>query len=132
MCAVDYGEPTDVARIELRKARKQHKCDDCGRIIEPRETYTHWVFLSEGYWSKGACCAHCRAASKWLVEQCGGFLYVGILDDLEEHWNEEPLLCSMRLGRLIVGCRRRWKRRDGSLMPIPAVPDREGTPCMTI
>ena len=62
-------------------------------------------------------CRHCRAAASWLTDRCGGWLWSAVGEDLFEHWDagcdDHELL------RLIVGWRKDWTRRDGTLMPEP-------------
>lgn len=46
--------------IVQRKARKPHRCDDCSRVIQPGEEYTHgrWVGGDAPMTFKG--CSDCR------------------------------------------------------------------------
>lgn len=121
MCMVDDGEGWKVFRSEWRTARKQHACYDCGRKIEPGERYYFATGISNDDWRRWDTyreCAHCQYAAKWLLAECGGYLFGGILEDLEEHWDGE-LMRDLHIGRAIVGLRRRWRRKDGSLMAVP-------------
>ena len=100
-----------------RTARKPHRCDECGRTIEPGEQYK----IGAGIYDRSAWhakqCRHCVAATTWLQAECGGFLHNAVREDLEEHWSE-VLPRSLWLGRAIVGMRRRWRRRDGTLLAV--------------
>lgn len=120
MCMVDLADDGYWVTLtnKFRKARKQHRCVECARMIEPGETYRYASGVGEYGIDVWHCCEHCYAASSWLVKTCGGFLWEAVGEDLKEHWDESPEYCSMWLGRAIVGMRRQWRRRDGSLMSV--------------
>lgn len=120
MCMADDGDGFVVSSSATRRARRRHECGECGRLIEPTlgERYEHATGLYEGHWQTFKTCGHCVAARSWLMVTCNGFLYNGVLEDLEEHWDESWELRSHYLGRAILGMRRRWSRRDGTLMPV--------------
>jgi hypothetical protein len=116
MCAIDWSDGWEFYSAAERRARKDHKCYDCNRVIHRGETYHHAAGKSDGYFCDYKICAHCIAAGAWLNAACGGWLYGGIGEELREHWQYEPDHHSMALGRIIIGHRRRW--RDGA-DPIP-------------
>ena len=93
-----------------RRARKSHKCCDCGREIKTGETYNYGKGLMDGYYFMDAkTCAQCQAAAGWLTAVCNGYLYEGIGEELREHWDEEWQFRCLALGKLCIGHRRRWK-----------------------
>lgn len=112
-----------VVRQEDRRARKGHCCCECGRTIALAETYRYEAGVLGGYFEQYRTCRHCMVAREWLIRECSGWCYEGVLLDLEEHWDESPWLRTLTLGRLIIGMRRRW-RSDGTgrLMPVPELP----------
>jgi len=117
---VDWGNGWKVFRTETRQARKPYRCCECRREIAAGETYEYatGILSGEYYWLTMRTCAHCAAGpERWLTRNCGGWLYEGVLEDLEEHRREGegdiPLL------RYIIGMRRQWRRRDGTLMAVP-------------
>ena len=126
MCMVDAcEEPWSWSSIRERKARKAHRCSECEREIELGERYMDGRAGYDGSVSVWKTCAHCAAAVSWLQETCRGYLIHGALEDLLEHWNERidadgRNLRSGYLGRSIIGMRRKWRRRDGALMAVPA------------
>ena len=122
MCMIDMldgGSPTFHQEFV---ARREHLCGDCRRRIAPGERYTVAKGPYDGQWWRAKQCDHCRMATKWLIRQCNGFLYEGVLEDLEEHWNEDWLLRSHGLGRLILGMRKQWQPY-GKLLPLQWVSD---------
>jgi hypothetical protein len=120
MCMADY---TDGASIVLhdrnQKARKEHKCSECHRTIQIGETYNVQRAVFDGQADSYKTCAHCQVVQSWLQKECGGYVYQGVHEDINEH----------RLGgygfgvvRLAAGMGAGWHRRDGRLWPIPKLP----------
>lgn len=108
MCMIEDAEIWRVYRTQDRRARRDHRCEECDRRIATGERYHHAVGLLDGDWYTMRCCAHCRAAAEWLVVVCGGYIHSAVLEELREHWNDEPDLRSRGLARLIIGMRHRW------------------------
>jgi hypothetical protein len=123
MCMVDYGDGWKVFRAEQRTARKEYRCYECNRVIEPGERYEFATGITnDGYdkWSVMHTCAHCQAGPcRWLNRVCGGYLYGGVYEDLDEH-RFEPDVRDMALYRALIGMKRKWRKRDGTLMAVPA------------
>lgn len=104
---------------EIRKARKTHTCTECRRVIKPKEFYQYVSGKWEGIISTHHTCSHCLVVQKWLQKECGGFLFEGLLEDIQEHFYEGYY----RVGKLTVGMRRKWKKFNSEeLMKIPALP----------
>lgn len=123
MCMVEYAESYGYRHIRHARptARKAHKCDECGRTIAPPEIYRLHVFVEEGRFDRSITCAHCGVAQDWLSAECGGYLYHGVADDIQEHVEERHY--GLDLARLAIGIKRQWRRlRSDSLMPVPALP----------
>lgn len=125
----DNADPCSFWDESQRKARKTHKCSECGRAIEAGEVYRYCRWVLEGQWDTSKMCGHCEVAAEWLRKNCGGFLIHGIHEDIREHVDEYaylgwPYLAG--LGRLDIGIRRDWKirrgPRAGQLMAIPKLP----------
>ena len=120
MCAIDDADRYTVYHEATRRARKQHKCDECRRLIEPGETYRCTSGLSEGHWTINRVCAHCTVATNWLQAECGGYLDGGVQEDIEEHAAEYR---QAALWRLVIGMRRKWRAfKADALMALPKTP----------
>lgn len=118
MCMVDTGDGmVEILRTEDRKARKIHKCHECGRQIQPGETYLYEAFVFDGFGTHKTC-AHCQIPRKFILDHCHGFLYGQIREDLWDHVLGGEY--GGKLARLFVGMKRQWKAfRSESLMPVP-------------
>lgn len=120
MCMTDYDPPT-LYQSSMRKAKKQHKCGECYRTIEPGEQYQYVLGVWNGARGDHKTCQHCVVAQILLFDKCHGFIHQGVKEDLHEHLYE-PIEWKYTAARLIVGMRRKWKafRGDG-LMPVVAL-----------
>lgn len=117
MCLIDEAEGGwDLLREGYQKARKEYRCEECNREILGGDRYWYTAAKTDGYLFTYRACEHCRAASAWLTMECSGFLCGGVLEDLCGHLEETK---QYNLRRLIVGIRRKWRRRNGALMPVP-------------
>jgi hypothetical protein len=121
MCMIDYGDGTvTLIRDEVRKARKQHGCSECGRTIDPGEKYRFEFYTFDGQRTSHRTCAHCQVVRGWLWDECGGWLYGGVEEDFREHAHEGYY--GIDLLRLVVAQSKNWRRPDGSLRPVPKRP----------
>ena len=121
MCMTDDfdGRSTQL-RSEDVAARKPHHCCECSRLIAVGETHHIYVYLFEGDFFSDRTCSHCYTASQWLVRECRGFILTRVEEDLREHWQEVGIR-TRELAVLIWGIGRQWRKRDGSLMPLPTI-----------
>jgi hypothetical protein len=78
---------------------------------------------TEGDMWQAKMCAHCHAGAALLQKHCGGWLFGGVQEDLQDHISE-VLPWSMRAARLVVGMRRKWRRFDGNGMMSQASGDK--------
>lgn len=115
MCAIEDCEPWKVCRQENRRARKQHRCTECGRTIQTGERYSCITGLAEDHWQRFRICNHCLAAGRWLDIMCSGWPLTMLCDELREHSEEFQ---SDLLGDLYQSVRNGWQ--DGQA-PIPDV-----------
>lgn len=121
MCRVDDCERVEILQNADRKARKRHKCSECYRPILAGETYHYECGICEGSFDTYRTCSHCMVARGWLAENCGGWVYTQVLEEIEEHAEEYPKI-AFGLNRIIVGAKRKWQSFGGGLMAIPKMP----------
>lgn len=122
MCRVDECDGrVEVLQSKDRKARKEHGCGECGRVIVIGETYHYEFGTMEGHADAYVTCAHCMTGRGWLQKNCGGFVYEQTVDELNEHAQDYPAL-RLPLYRVVVGAKRQWQRFGGGLMNMPKMP----------
>lgn len=131
MCMADYadGDGGQLISEGKRKARKAHQCGECFRTIEPGEAYEFSTYAHEGSMTTYKVCVHCAVAMAWLGDNCGGWLWGGIWEDIQEHVDEYrsvyPIV-ARQLKRLSVWADHDWKvhrgPRKGARLPVPAMP----------
>jgi hypothetical protein len=115
----DCDEVCTVLSTRISTARKPHCCTECSRIIETGESYLSESCLFDGDFTIYKTCAHCRVTREWLEAECGGFVYQGIREDIDDHAREGYGFGVMRLA---IGMRKKWRYGNASLMPIPKCP----------
>lgn len=121
MCMIDECDAwTTYFPPRVYRTRYERRCDECGRTIPVGEQYHYEGGVIEGHIDMFATCLHCAAAREFLRAECGGWVFYAVRDELEEHWHEDVLYRTIWLGRCIHGMRRKWQRRDGTMMPVPA------------
>lgn len=110
----------------VMSARKQHSCGECERSIEPGEQYRSTSGLFDGEWLTNNVCHHCTFATRWLWDNCAGYVDAAVQMDLEYHLEEEIHpgdKCHFAMARVLIGMRRRWQHH-GQLMSLPhEIPD---------
>lgn len=84
----DYydGEFVTMLSEATRKARKGHKCSECGRIIQKGESYKYETFAWDGSVSTSKTCADCMSIRK---EFFCTYNFGELLFELWERINEE-------------------------------------------
>lgn len=123
MCMIDYAERCTVLSDTEPTARKAHRCDECHRIIEPGEKYKNESLLMDGQASTHKTCRHCLRVREWLCDECGGWVYGGVEEDIREHsWEGYGVAVKM----MAAGMERKWKRRDGRMWRLPSLPKVSG------
>ncbi len=123
MCMVDDCDDfvTTVRDGSWHTARKAHKCAECRRQIGIGERYHSEAFVFDGKFTVHKTCAHCMVARQWLRDECGGWMYGGVEEDVREHCTN-GYQYPVGVYRLAIGMHQRWRKRNGSLRPVPAVP----------
>lgn len=104
------------------KARKDHRCCECGRTIHKGERYHTQGGLNDGYFQWHKTCAHCTIAARWLEVACDGWIFTMRQEDLGDHvTGHEKELRSRALTRLYRWMLADWHDRAGRLRPPAAV-----------
>lgn len=116
----------DFTEVTHHVARKEHKCYECGGIIEPLDVYERTAGKWDGDFSVFKVCGHCETARDWLLNETDWLEYLdpaGGLDgiqgaqfyfgSLREHLQEQASECdrkyAFRAYRFIVLMDRRRK-----------------------
>jgi hypothetical protein len=121
MCMIDDAEgPVTMLSTAAPRARKQHKCAECARRIEPGESYSVERFLFDGSLTTHKTCSHCLVARGWLYDECGGFMYGSVEEDIREHATGGGYPVGVL--RLAVGMWWKWKAPSGRMLPVPKMP----------
>ncbi len=120
MCLVDCCDGLSIVMHQRHpKARVAHRCGECGRMIQPGETYMVERTVFDGQAKTHKTCRHCEAVRSWLSSECGGFVYGAVSEDIDGHsWHGYGIRVSM----MAVGIQRKWTRKDGRMWPLPRLP----------
>lgn len=108
-------EPPSVCAEILRKAKKTHRCEECGKEIPPGRSYMRCSSLTDGHWMSWPACMKCHRIEKTHAaaeRSMGGnsSYYVGqLLETVKECIREEP--------HYVVAFRAAWKGE-----PVPKKP----------
>jgi hypothetical protein len=122
MCRIDACERVQIFQESRRKARKVHHCTECGRAIAIGESYRYEAGICEGYLDTHKTCDHCMVARQWLLDNCEGWVYSQVLEEIREHAEEYPKI-ALGLYKIAIGGARKWKKKHSNdLMPLPKMP----------
>lgn len=83
-CSCDY-DPPDFHCATIRKARKPHRCEECGTQIKPGERYEHVAGANDGsIWTAKTCneCWELRQFVKINIP-CFCWMYGNMIEDAE-------------------------------------------------
>ncbi len=116
----DADEMSELISSCSQKARKDHICSECSRIIKKGEVYVAEFLKNGGDTSYYKTCAHCQVCREWLLSECSGFVYEQVYEDMMEHATNG--LYPMAVMRLAIGMKKEWTRKDGNLLSIPKMP----------
>ncbi len=121
MCGSDDGWDVEFYREVKRKARKAHRCDECGTLIQPGEHYIRVSQKFDGSVSDWADCLLCsRVKSAYFkAEHAVGhhdatYTRRGLRETIAECIAEEP--------HFLIAFRAAWKGEPVPKAPPP--PDR--------
>lgn len=119
MCRIDDADPALVWNERWPKARIEHSCVECHRIIGVTERYqTISALHDHGWgWKTYKTCAQCVQAHRWLDVVCGGWLVGEVHADLRDHLSEPPPIRTFHLLWLITLMGRGWMRGGTLVTP---------------
>lgn len=121
MCMIDSAnERVTMLAKTARRAQKNHKCDECYRMIEPVERYLEERFVDDGMIFTHKTCRHCQVVRDWLLAECSGWVFGSVKEDLHEHAVDGDYPTDVK--RLAVSMRRKWRDFHGRLMLAPERP----------
>lgn len=106
-CYCDY-EPATVYRASRQIARKQHKCAECARMIQPGERYESVFAIWDGDVGTPKTCQHCLALRDYVVAHvpCSCWSHHNmredVLGDAEAYAHEAPGLLFGALRREVA------------------------------
>jgi hypothetical protein len=90
------NDPPSVMRKEQRKAKKEHRCCECGRTIRSGETYEYVWGVWDGSAGTYKTCSHCVALRDYTTAHvpCFCWYYGGMrieaIEMLREYAHEAP------------------------------------------
>lgn len=108
-CYCNYDMPSVYVQ-ETRKARKEHKCAECGSNIKPGQQYEHTFGIWDGHLDRIKTCQHCVDMREFVRAHVPCFcwehhnLHECCFDTAREYANEAP--------GLLFGTYRRSIRRE--------------------
>lgn len=79
----DLGYYNEFFAEDTREAKKNHKCGECGRMIQRSEVYHRAVGKCEGDWFVAKTCPECAEIRTVLI--CGEYFYGCLWEDIQEH-----------------------------------------------
>lgn len=97
----------------LRAFTADQTCGECRRKINRGENYFLVVSKDDGELWTAILCAHCKVVAEYLTHRDGEVWYGGIAEVLEVSAE------TSREYRYMLEMRRKWTRKDGTLVPVP-------------
>lgn len=123
-CYCDIGDPPEYYRVRIVKARKQHRCEECSRVILPGESYECVTGKWEGAVSILKTCSNCLDIRRFVQNSVPCFCWWhgdmlqnahDTIDDAYSRARDEVKGLFMGYGRLVIaGRRRRMQAREAA------------------
>lgn len=112
-CYCDYDPPA-FYKEEIRRARKPHKCDECGGTISVGEQYEHVWGKWEGYVAHIDTCERCRDIYQWTRNNvpCVCKVHGNLIEECEDAIDAATFRVSEETVGLRFGFLRRKVLRD--------------------
>ena len=72
MCEIWIDDPCSVwVSSKVSRARKKHRCEDCGATVLPGQSYWRLFSVYDGKGSSSKSCVRCKAARKVFMDAHG-------------------------------------------------------------
>ncbi|AWI90240.1 hypothetical protein C0214_19455 [Methylobacterium sp. DM1] len=112
-CYCDYDAP-EFYRVEIRKARKSFRCEECGGPIKPGEKYEFVAGSWDHYVSQFRTCERCHDIRVWVKNNvpCFCWAHGNMVDDAREAVSEAAWRAPEETKGLRFGFARRLLLRD--------------------
>ena len=112
-CFCDFDPPT-FSSIGIRKARKPHRCEECGNKIRPGDSYEYVAGMWEGCFSQFKTCEHCRDLRVWTMNNipCLCWCYGNMDEDIKYAIDDAIIRAPDETRGLRFGLLRRISARD--------------------
>lgn len=112
-CYCDY-EPAEFFQSSKPRARKEHRCYECGGRILPGEQYEYVVGKWSGDFSSFKTCERCHDIRKWVENNvpCACWAYGNLDEDAKETINDAYCRAPKETVGLRFGLLRRIVARD--------------------
>lgn len=87
-CCLEYdGDPCSVGSERIRKANKEHVCEECDQVIRPGELYEYATWCFDGSWGDFKTCLVCATVRKDHARY--GYIYGDLWESLAECYGSE-------------------------------------------
>jgi hypothetical protein len=112
-CYCDYEQPT-FSSVTKPRARKLHRCEECGGKIKPGERYERSSGMWDGSISTFCTCERCHDIRVWLTNNlpCFCLAHGGMFEEAEESIREAQDRAPEEARGLLFGYYRRLILRD--------------------
>ena len=94
-CVIDVSwgdDPASFHRSDVRDARKNHKCGECGKTIKPGEKYENTFAI----WDEPITCKTCSVCLELRNKLFCSWTYETIWEDIEEEIRDSGLkMCAI-------------------------------------
>jgi hypothetical protein len=78
---IDYSDECHEIQCKVLTARKQHKCGECGKIVQPREKFEHFTGSDSGEFFHVKTCLVCVEIRDRF---CCGWTWGQVLEDIKK------------------------------------------------
>lgn len=107
--ASDDADPLEFCDSRVVKARKEHKCSECGGTIAAGETYRSVAYKFEGEFGSDKVCDPCReAAGEFEYHIVGGSLWMMFAEEWDQGAHIQACINRLESARAKEHMRQQW------------------------